>query len=97
MIKLVNCKDLFRECFIDDVKDHIDTYHQGFVLIGSELYIPLVRVNQLDLKYDKDVDTVMLEDLSQTTATDNTSYDLSTVLDLCHDSYWQGYDDGFKA
>ena len=99
MIKLVNCKDLFSECLIDDVKKNIDTYHQGFVLIGDELYLPHSRVINLELEYDVDLDVnaIMLDDMSQVTATDKLSCDFEAVLDLCYEAYWQGYDDGYKA
>ena len=97
MIALINCKDLFSDCLIDNIKEHMDNYHQGFVLVGDELYIPRYKVIQLGLDHDDDVEVITLCDWSQVTATDEVAKYFGDVFDLCSDSYWQGYDDGFKA
>ena len=73
MIKLVNCKALFTQDFINDIKKNIHKYHQGFMIVNDELYLPVYTVTRLGLEYDNDIDTFTLADYSEATATDNVS------------------------
>ena len=73
MIRLINCKDLFSQDFINHVKECIEDYNQGFIIIDDELYLPQQVVVNLDLEYDNTTNSYLLDDMSKTTATDNVS------------------------
>lgn len=69
-MKLINCNELFSQDFIDDVKEDIDNYHQGFMIVNDELYIPRYRADLLGLDYDEDTECIVLDDYNKATAKD---------------------------
>lgn len=104
MIELMNCKGMFSEFCINDFKKHIEDYHQGFMIVNDELYIPRYKVISLGLDYDEDTEVIVLDDYNKATAKDKLAQlfnDIegaySLLLNLCHENYWQGYRDGFEA
>ena len=70
MIELMNCKGMFSEYCINDFKKHIEYYHQGFMIVNDELYLPKHKVILLDLDYDEDTEVIVLDDYSKATAKD---------------------------
>lgn len=70
MIKLMNCKGMFSEYCINDFKKHIEDYHQGFMIVNDELYLPLYKVGLLDLDYDEGTEVIVLDDYNKATAKD---------------------------
>lgn len=69
-IELMNCKGMFSEYSIDDFKKHINDYHQGFMIVNDELYLPKYRVISLGLDYDDNTEVIVLDDYSKATAKD---------------------------
>lgn len=69
-IELMNCKGMFSEYCINDFKKHIDDYHQGFMIVNDELYLPKYKVLSLGLDYDEDTEVIVLDDYSKATAKD---------------------------
>lgn len=70
MIELMNCKGMFSEYCINDFKKHIDDYHQGFMIVNDELYLPRYTVVSLGLDYDEDTECILLDDYNKATAKD---------------------------
>lgn len=70
MIELMNCKGMFSEYCINDFKKHIEDYHQGFMIINDELYLPRYKVVSLGLDYDEDTECIVLDDYNKATAKD---------------------------
>lgn len=70
MIELMNCKGMFSEYCIDDFKKHIEDYHQGFMIVNDELYLPKYKVLLLDLDYDEDTEVLKLYDYNKATSKD---------------------------
>lgn len=70
-IELMNCKGMFSESCIDDIKKDIVNYHQGFMIVNDELYLPKYKVVSLGLDYDKDTEVIVLDDYNKATAKDN--------------------------
>lgn len=69
-IELMNCKGMFSDSAINDFKKHIDDYHQGFMIVNDELYLPRYKVVSLGLDYDEDTEVVVLNDYDRATAKD---------------------------
>ena len=74
MIELMNCNGMFSQDCIEDFKKHIDEYHQGFMIVNDELYLPKYKVLSLGLKYDKDTEVIVLADYNKPTAKDKLAY-----------------------
>lgn len=70
MIELMNCKGMFSEYCINDFKKHIEDYHQGFMIVNDELYLPRYKVVSLGLDYDEDTECIVLDDYNKPTAKD---------------------------
>lgn len=70
MIELMNCKGMFLEYCINDFKKHIEDYHQGFMIVNDELYLPKHKVLSLGLDYDEDTEVIKLYDYDKATAKD---------------------------
>ena len=70
MIELMNCKGMFSEYCINDFKKHIEDYHQGFMIVNDELYLPRYKVVSLGLEYDEDTEVIVLDDYNKATAKD---------------------------
>lgn len=70
MIELMNCKGMFSEDYVEAVKKHINDYHQGFMIVDDELYIPKYKVVSLGLAYDEDTEVIILDDYNKATAKD---------------------------
>lgn len=69
-IELMNCKGLFSQDCIDDIKTHIERYHQGFMIVNNELYLPRYKVISLGFAYGRDTECIVLDDYSEATAKD---------------------------
>lgn len=69
-IELMNCKGMFSDDCIDNFKKDIDDYHQGFMIVNDELYLPKYKVISLGLDYDEDTEVIVLDDYNQATAKD---------------------------
>lgn len=70
MIELMNCKGMFSEYCINDFKKHIEDYHQGFMIVNDELYLPRYKVVSLGLDYAEDTECIVLDDYNKATAKD---------------------------
>ena len=70
MIELMNCKGMFSEYCINDFKKHIEDYHQGFMIVNDELYLPKHKVLSLELDYDEDTECIVLDDYNKATSKD---------------------------
>lgn len=70
MIELMNCKGMFSQGCIDEIKNDINGYHQGFMIVNDELYIPKYKVHSLGLEYDDDTECIVLDDYNKATAKD---------------------------
>lgn len=70
-IELMNCNEMFSQDCIDDIKTHIADYHQGFMVVNNELYLPRYKVLSLGLGYDEDTEVIVLDDYNKATAKDN--------------------------
>lgn len=66
----MNCKGMFSDYGIDDFKKHINDYHQGFMIVNDELYLPRYKVLSLGLDYDIDTECIILDDYNKATAKD---------------------------
>lgn len=44
LIRAINCKQLFTKNYVEEIKDRIKMYRQGFMIAGNELYLPLYQV-----------------------------------------------------
>ncbi len=44
LIRVINCKQLFTKNYVEEIKDRIKMYRQGFMIAGNELYLPLYQV-----------------------------------------------------
>lgn len=69
-IELMNCNGMFSQDCINDFKKHIDDYHQGFMIVNDELYLPKYKVLSLGLDYDDDTEVIVLDDYNKATAKD---------------------------
>lgn len=69
-MELMNCKGMFSQDCIDEIKNDINGYHQGFTIVNDELYIPKYKVHSLGLKYDDDTECIVLDDYNKATAKD---------------------------
>lgn len=49
LVKVINCKQIFTNDFVEEIKDQIKRYNQGFMIAGNELYIPYYQI--LRMKY----------------------------------------------
>ena len=70
MIELMNCRGMFSEYCINDFKKHIEDYHQGFMIVNDELYLPKYKVLSLELDYDEDTEVIVLDDYNEATSKD---------------------------
>ena len=93
MIKVINCKHLFSKIGINEFKNNITDYHQGFMVIHGDLYIPYYRALRLDLDFDE-ADVEVLDNYSDVTACDivarefnATELDEITIMDLAEVLY----------
>lgn len=69
-IELMNCNGMFSDGCINDFKKHIEDYHQGFMIVNDELYLPRYKVVSLGLDYDEDTEIIVLDDYNKATAKD---------------------------
>lgn len=95
MLKVINCKHLFSKIGINEFKNNIADYHQGFMIIDGDLYIPYYRALRLDLDFDDaDVKVLYANDYADATARDvvarefgRTNVDEISVMDLAEALY----------
>lgn len=95
MLKVINCKHLFSKIGINDFKNNIADYHQGFMVIDGDLYIPYYRALRLGLDFSEDdVEVLYNYDYADTTARDivarefgRTNIDEISVMDLAEALY----------
>ena len=69
MIKVINCKHVLSGCSIEEIKSDIKNYHQGFMIINDELYIPYHTALRLGLEF-KEEDVTVLDSYDNVTARD---------------------------
>lgn len=69
-IELMNCKGIFSQDCIDDIKENINDYHQGFMVVNDELYLPRYKVVLLGFEYGDDTEYIVLDDYNKATAKD---------------------------
>ena len=93
MIKVINCKHLFSKIGINEFKNNIADYHQGFMVINGDLYIPYYRALRLELDFDE-ADVEILDNYDNVTARDiiasefgTTDIDELTIMDLAEALY----------
>lgn len=96
-IELMNCRGMFSDYGINDFKKHIDDYHQGFMIVNDELYLPRYKVLSLGLNYDEDTECIVLDNYNKATAKDKLAQLFNDNDYITNANYWQGYEDGFKA
>lgn len=97
MINLINCRELLADNAIEDIKNTINTYHQGFMVIDNELYIPYYSALKIGLMIPNDCDRYLLSDYSTVTAKDTVAsafgmcdnVDEVTIIDLSDAVYRQ--------
>ena len=91
LIRVINCKQLFTKNYVEEIKDRIKMYRQGFMIIDNELYLPLYQVLRacytLPDGYTSDV-----IDIDNVTNTDALAFyfkqtnalDVDDIIDLHH-------------
>ena len=91
-IKVIDCRYLFIDSLIAEVKSNIIDYHQGFLVLGDTLYLPLYQV--LQRKYNLpdyykttiiDLDDVDKFDCLATYFYKVNALDIDDVIDLYND------------
>lgn len=99
-IQVIDCNYLFVGSMVEEIKNNIITYHQGFMVVNDTLYLPLYQVLQrkysLPNKYSTtiiDLDNVDKFDCLATYFYKVNSLDSDDVIDLYND--W--FDNEFEA
>lgn len=70
LIRVINCKQLFTNDYVESIKDSIKLYRQGFMVIDNELYLPLYQVlrARYTLPDDYISDVIDINDVTNTDA-----------------------------
>lgn len=92
LIRVINCKQLFTKNCVEEIKDCIKIYRQGFMIVDNELYLPLYQVLRACYTLPDDY-TSMVIDLDDVTNTDALAFyfkrtnvlDVDDIIDL-HDA-----------
>ena len=97
MLKVINCKNMFSKIGINEFKNNIADYHQGFMIIDGDLYIPYYRALQLGLDFDGTYVSI-LDNYDNVTARDivasefgTTDLDEVVIMDLAEVLYNNDY------
>lgn len=93
-ITVINCNYLFTDSLIEEVKEDIKNYHQGFMIINDTLYIPIYVILQGNYNLPSKYETTII-DLSDVTDFDDmasyfynvTDLSLEDVIDLYNNRY----------
>lgn len=107
-IKVINCKYLFINSLIEDVKTNIKNYHQDFMIANDTLYLPYYVVLSRKFTLPSDYETTIIK-LSDVTDFDDmasyfynvTSLSIEDVIYLCNnqgnfDELLNTIDDGYE-
>lgn len=93
-ITVINCKYLFTDSLIEEVKGDIKNYHQGFMIINDTLYIPIYVILQGNYKLPSKYETTIIDLSDVTDFDDMASYfynvinlSLEDVIDLYNNQY----------
>lgn len=71
-VKAINCKYLFTKDYIEEIKDSIKTYNQGFMVVNNNLYLPYYQVLSMHYTLPIEHETDIIE-LDNVTSTDRLS------------------------
>lgn len=89
LIRVINCKQLFTKSYVEEIKDSIKMYNQGFMIADNELYLPLYQVIRaryaLPNGYTSDVidiDNVTNTDALAVYFKQTNALDVDDILDL---------------
>ncbi len=91
LIRVINCKQLFTKNHVEEIKDHIKWYRQGFMVAGNELYLPLYQVLRASYTLSDDYTSEVI-DIDNVTNTDALAFyfkqtnalDVDDIIDLHH-------------
>lgn len=91
LIRVINCKQLFTKNYVEEIKDRIKMYRQGFMIVDNELYLPLYRVLRACYTLPDDYTSEVI-DIDNVTNTDALAFyfkqtnalDVSDIIDLHH-------------
>ena len=99
-IQVIDCKYLFIDSMIEEIKNDIINYHQGFMVVNDKLYLPLYQVLQRKYILPKPYETTIidLDDIDRFDCLATYFYkvnalDIDDVIDLYND--W--LDDEFET
>lgn len=91
LIRVINCKQLFTKNHVEEVKDRIEMYRQGFMIAGNELYLPLYQVLRAcyTLPDDYTSDVIDIDNVTNTDALafyfkQTNALDVDDIIDLHH-------------
>lgn len=92
-LKVIDCKYLFTKDYIEEIKDQIKSYNQGFIVSAGTLYLPYYQVLRIDYTLPLNAETTII-DIDDMITSDNLSkYFNSTnsiaveaIIDLYHAS-----------
>lgn len=82
-IQVVDCNDLFIKPLIEEIKNNINAYHQGFMVVAGTLYLPYYSVLRHHYSLPDNAETTVI-DLDDVIACDDlaTHFNSFTVLDI---------------
>lgn len=60
-IQVIDCHYLFSDCLINEVKDNIIDYHQGFMLVDNTLYLPYYKALKGEYKLSEQYETTIID------------------------------------
>ena len=89
LIRVINCKQLFTKNYVEEIKDHIKRYHQGFMIADNELYLPLYQALRVCYTLPDDYTSDVI-DIDNVTNTDTLAFyfkqtnslDVDDIIDL---------------
>lgn len=91
-IQVINCKYLFIDSLIKEVKNDITKYHQGFMVVNDKLYLPLYQVLQRKYNLPNNYETTIIDlddvdrfDCLATYFYKVNALDIDDVIDLYND------------
>ena len=91
LIRVINCKQLFTKNYVEEIKDCIKMYRQGFMIVDNELYLPLYQVLRAHYTLSDDYTSDVI-DIDNVTNTDALAFyfkqtnalDIDDIIDLHH-------------
>lgn len=91
LIRVINCKQIFAKDYVEQIKDSITRYHQGFMIAGNELYLPLYQVlrKRYTLPDNYISDVIDIDNITNTDALafyfkQTNALDVDDIIDLYH-------------